>query len=685
MPKPLLPYQGDQSFIFISYSHADNSPVLDEIAWLQSQGVRIWYDVGISTGSRWSDELAKHLLAAESLVFFATPRSAESENCLDEINFALDNNKKIVAVHLEQTCLPPGAALRLSHRQAIHRYELDDSTYRERLLSAVKGGDQATPPSNAARVASRHLIGLWVCIAAVLLLITAAGVFWFSSDEPEPVSTDAESEPPAEHTTAVSPALPADRIAVLPFDNLSPDPDDAYFAAGIHDEILNQLAQIPELSVIARSSVLQYATDPKPATQVAKELGVGSVIEGSVRYAGNRVRISAQLINGTTGAQLWSNVFDQQLIDVFEVQQAIGFQVADALKLKFAIADRTTVAGPPTSDSLAYSHYLRAVALWGNFQNIRQVSDALDAALARDPEFAQAWAFKAMIRNFEGGFIEFQSDPLDFTPELRLTALRDSREAARRALELDPNQAYAHMTLGVNKLFNELDLDASEFHHGEALRLRPQDYFILSSVGAFKISSGRVEEGLALMRRSLANNPADGAAVWFYARHLDGLHMYDEAVERAEHVTALLPDVAFGYVNLALIAARAGRQAIAKDAIEKALARKPSFVEMADIAWAYSYLGDKSAAASIVGELRRDHSDFPVPAFHLQLHIILGEHQQALDLIEQYLDDPLEGGIVRANLYQDVTERWTEDLRNLPRYRALVKRVQEEVNSARGH
>jgi tetratricopeptide (TPR) repeat protein len=255
--------------------------------------------------------------------------------------------------------------------------------------------------------------------------------------------------------------------------------------------------------------------------------------------------------------------------------------------------------------------------------------------------------------------------------------------AAHRALELDPNQAYAHMILGVNKLMNELDMDASDFHLDEALRLRPNDYFILSSVGSFRIRSGRVDEGLALMKQSIDINPADGAAMWFYSTFLDSLHMYDDAIERAQHVVALLPDTAFGYVNLAFIAARAGKEALAREAIRKALARQPNVLQMANIAWAYTHLGDRSAAAAIVSDLRRDYVDFPIPIFHVNLHIIMGEYQQAIDMLEKLLNDPVDGGLIRANFYQDVRFSWNEELHALPAYRALVKRVQAEVDGLR--
>jgi hypothetical protein len=162
--------------VFVSYSHDDEQAVLGEIAWLQSRGIRVWYDAGIATGSRWSEQLATHLLGADRVVYFVSPSSARSENCLDEVNYALDNQKTVIAVHLSATELPPGAALRLAHRQAILSYDLEQKVYRERLLDALQVGDQMpgveSPPSRSNRSGF---------VVAIAFVISALAVWWFFS------------------------------------------------------------------------------------------------------------------------------------------------------------------------------------------------------------------------------------------------------------------------------------------------------------------------------------------------------------------------------------------------------------------------------------------------------------------------------------------------------------------------
>ena len=130
--RPLPAYEGVEPYFFVCYAHGDSAVVSHEIRWLQDQGCLLWHDQGISTGTRWSDDLAQHILNAKALLFFASPRSAVNDNCLVEINVALDNDKPVIAVHIEETELPPGAALRLAHRQAIHRYEKRRATHADR-------------------------------------------------------------------------------------------------------------------------------------------------------------------------------------------------------------------------------------------------------------------------------------------------------------------------------------------------------------------------------------------------------------------------------------------------------------------------------------------------------------------------------------------------------------------------
>ncbi|MCZ6710317.1 MAG: TIR domain-containing protein, partial [Gammaproteobacteria bacterium] len=384
--RPIPAYEGDEPFVFICYSHQDEAVVYEDIRWLQSQGGLIWYDAGISTGIRWTDETAQHVLNAHTVLFFASRNSAASENCLDEINFALDNDTPVIAVHIEEVELPPGAALRLAHRQAIHRYELDESEYNSKLARAL-GLTQGPVPVGVRSEGARQKKVL-VAAGLIAVLLFVVGGIYFLRDE-------SLAENPIVEVTVAGPLH--NSIAVLPFENLSPDPDNAFFAAGIHYEIVNHLAKIAELSVIARTSVMRYQGVHKPISEIAAELNVETVMKGSVRYAADRVRITTQLNDAASGANLWSETYDREFIDLFAIETDIATRVAQALQAQFSPTESSKVQAVPTTNAIAHAHYLRANTLLLPTNPIGPVFDELDRAIQADPEFAAAYATKAFL------------------------------------------------------------------------------------------------------------------------------------------------------------------------------------------------------------------------------------------------------------------------------------------------
>ncbi len=180
-------------------------------------------------------------------------------------------------------------------------------------------------------------------------------------------------------------------IAVLPFENLSADPDNAFFADGVQDEILNDLAKIADLKVISRTSVMQYKSGTKRnLRQIANELGVAHVVEGSVQRAANRVRVSAQLIDAKSDTHLWANSYDRPVNDVFAIQSEIAKAIAAQLQAKLSPAEKTTIEQPPTTNLIAYDRYLRAEKLWALPttslpQDTREIVRLLNQAVAHDP------------------------------------------------------------------------------------------------------------------------------------------------------------------------------------------------------------------------------------------------------------------------------------------------------------
>jgi len=261
MDQPFPAYRGDDVFVFVCYAHKDVVDIYPEISWLNAQGINIWYDEGISPGSEWSDELANTVKNASALLFFGTPNSVYSENCIDEISFALNNKTPVLSVYLQETSMPVGTQMRLDRHQAIMRYELSKPKYREKLLSGLyehlglKRSNEFSPAvtqprgnaSEKSTVPSSH----------------------------QSQAIDALAEPPAEvtppgSTTATDKQVDIDEmysIAVVPFANMSTNQEIGFLADGLSEDILDNLkahrrqeaAQSQFLRVASRSASFQFS------------------------------------------------------------------------------------------------------------------------------------------------------------------------------------------------------------------------------------------------------------------------------------------------------------------------------------------------------------------------------------------------------------------------------------------
>ena len=282
-----------------------------------------------------------------------------------------------------------------------------------------------------------------------------------------------------------APKLNVKRVAVLPFANMSPDPDDEYFADGMTEELIDRLAQVKEIEVIARTSVMSYKRKEMKVSEIALELDVGSVVEGSVRKAGNRVRVTAQLINGTTQGHLWSAHYDGNLDDIFGVQSEIAEKVAGELMVRLVETEKRTIEKKPTENMQAYSHFLRGRELLrvGGEANDRQALTLFEKAVELDPNFARAHVGVAEAHQTLAT-VGFESWDVMF-PAVRASL--------SRALELDPELAEVHSSLALLHL-NEDDLPGTELEAKRALELNPslpEAYYVLMDVAGIK---GKREE-----------------------------------------------------------------------------------------------------------------------------------------------------------------------------------------------
>jgi adenylate cyclase len=325
-------------------------------------------------------------------------------------------------------------------------------------------------------------------------------------------------------------------IAVLPFENLSPNPDDAYFSAGVHEQLLNELAKIRDINVIARTSVLQYAKEPPPIPQIAKSLNVGTVMEGSVRYAGEKVRITAQLIDGNSGAHLWTEAYDGDLSDVFAIQTDIATAIARALEAELLPETRARIEKSPTSSPTAYALFLEA----GKYLNTPQQQDALpllDRATELDPEFAEAYARKgyAGVWNLVSGFAEAPSD----RDELRAIE-RDALDNANKALAIDDEDGGAWL---VRAIVNHISWrwKSAETEFKKAFEFSPNDPQVLGNYAMFKARKGEHEEALRMARRFAKLDPNSMGAGGFVGMVSSICGNFELSRQTAERLNTIAP------------------------------------------------------------------------------------------------------------------------------------------------
>ena len=320
----------------------------------------------------------------------------------------------------------------------------------------------------------------------VMLVIALAYFVWESRlSDRAPVSVSADAS-----------------VAVLAFENMSPDPENAYFAEGISEEILNVLAAVDGLRVASRTSAFSFANSDTPIPEIASQLDVAHVLEGSVRKQGMRVRITAQLIDATTDTHLWSDTYDRDLDDIFAVQEEIAIAISDALM--GALGMEQVVVAAPTNDMAAYELFLRGRQQFyaRGFDPLESSIADLEAAVARDPEFAEAWSFLAASLRTITGYTKMEAvEAEDFR--------RRSVVATERALELDPGQALAVAVQGQNTV--EIDRVKALQLLIRAFEMAPDDAGILMWAGDELYTAGAyLDEALPLLERAYRLDPLSG-------------------------------------------------------------------------------------------------------------------------------------------------------------------------------
>ena len=331
------------------------------------------------------------------------------------------------------------------------------------------------------------------------------------------------------------PMAPKKSIAVLPFENLSDDKGNVYFADGIQEEILTRLSRISDLKVISRISTQQFKNTAEPIAEIAKQLGVANILEGSVRKAGDKVRVHVQLIDADTDAHLWAERYDRQLIDVFEVESDIAEKIAESLQAKLTGAERRAIAAQPTKDIEAHQFYLKGKHQWRNFlaPGYERVRESFEQAITLDPAFAPAYAGLSLYYSFGAANAIFAPD-----------AWPRGEDAVRKALSLDHSLGEAYNTLAAVELYYKRNWTAAERAFQRGAELNPNFADIKHHHGLCLALMGRYDEGLAQMDRAMALDPFFPGLHLHYGRAVFLMRDYDRAVAQFARTLELYPNYA---------------------------------------------------------------------------------------------------------------------------------------------
>jgi len=424
-----------------------------------------------------------------------------------------------------------------------------------------------------------------------------------------------------------------DSIAVLPFANLSTDPDTEYFSDGITEEIINALAQLPGLHVASRTSSFSFRGKTIDLAEVGARLKVANVLEGSVRKAGNRLRITAQLIKVADGYHLWSERYDREMTDVFAIQDEIGAAIADRLQVTRGATSGRALVIPATANLDAYHLYLKGRYCWAQRGlGLKQAVECYTRALALDPNYALAHAGLADSYTL---LTEYGMVPPSVT-------LPKVREAVQRALQLAPDLAEAHCALGELRFVFDWDWPEAARELRRAIELDPRYVAAHYRLALYLcLVEGRFEEALSHARRAVELDPLAQLPATQLGGVLIGAGRFEEAITPLSRAVELGPAMLLTYLHLGVVYTQLGRTGEAMAALEVAAAasgRHPS--TLAALAACFRSLGKSTEVEAIYEELTaRARREYVQTATLANAAAVAGRMDEAFQLLERACDD----------------------------------------------
>jgi adenylate cyclase len=456
---------------------------------------------------------------------------------------------------------------------------------------------------------------------------------------------------------------PAGRIAVLPFVSMSPDPNDEYFADGMTEELISAISKVRELDVISRTSVMQYKNKSRNIADIGRELNVGTLLEGSVRKAGNKVRVAVQLINANSDKHLWADNYDRTLEDVFSIQSDIAQSVASALKVTLMESDRRRLERVPTKDPEAHALYLkgRARQLRITPEDLDQAVKLYQKAIEKDPQYALAYAWLSACMS-QIGFHEITSPVESF---------KKGEELARRSLALDASLPEAHLALSA-ALYNQWDFKEAEAELDRAYVLDPKSIQALEYKSDLARLRRRFDEAVELARRMLELDPLSPSTLNSAATILLYSHQPDEAIALYKKVLEIDPEAAFAIGNIGVAFVEKGMLDEGIASIRESMRMEKGYQvgTVCDLAHALGKAGRVDELEELLHEAQEWHEkNHRGAAALVAIYANLGDKDKAFEWLEKAFEE-------RSGYLTSVfTDYAFESLHSDPRMEAMERRL----------
>jgi TolB-like protein/Tfp pilus assembly protein PilF len=547
------PPASPQRAVFLSYAREDAAAANRIAEALRSNGVEVWFDQSeLRGGDAWDQKIRRQIDAC-ALFMPIISRNTEERGkgyfrlewklAVEQTHLLLEGVPFIVPVVVDDT--PDSAAAVPAEFRRVQWTRMPGALPSQQFVGHVKGlleepgkraaegtGPRPTQGGTSAGPSAKGRFPGWAW-GVIAGIVIAACAYFAASRRPEPPAAAVTEVKPAAIPAQAAPKADDKSIAVLPFDNMSDDKDNAFFTDGIQEDILTNLALVHEIRVVSRTSVERYRDTKKPIGQIATELGVTYILEGSVRRAGNKVRVTGQLIHASTDEHVWAKAYDRDLTDIFAIQSELAQDIATELKTALSPEEKAILESKPTQNTEAYDLYLRARSRDEiKVDEAQERQDLLQKAVALDPSFARAWAELAHSYAFRA--FHFQEGTDEFVAK--------ATEAINKAVQLAPDDPDVISAQGDYYYYAHRDYARANAQYQKLALQRPNDAGVYASLGLIQRRQGRWAESLANLRRATSLDVANIGYLSNLIADLEAGRRYDELDSARRRRAALRPD-----------------------------------------------------------------------------------------------------------------------------------------------